>query len=847
MRWSRRVALAVVAGGIALPSAAQAQQIKAFPQAEGFGATALGGRGGDVYHVTKLNDDGSVGTLRYGVENAPSNGRTIVFDVGGWISLNSKLGLTRSRVTIAGHTAPGGIGIKNGQFSVGGDDVIVRHMRFRPGKITNIDHDSVNTNENAQRVIYDHISAEFSTDGGFDLQADEVTLQYSSVSYGLLTHSTGGLIQSPTGGAAGQLSFHHNLFAHNETRNPKARAELIDWRDNVVYNYHNGFLAGESETDVNPNWKANFDGNTYISNSGGNAGSGGRPMMTGGRTQNYDLWYGANALDRDADSADDPIVYTRAQAMTNQSVVSSAYNWSTTPFDVGDATVWQNGSPSAAYARVLEEFGATPWARDAINQLIHNQVLSRTGSRISTEAGLPSAGYPTLGGVAKPTDTDNDGMPDAWESRHGLSPTVASNNGDFDADGYTNLEEYLNDLGAFKAIGALEFDGAGRYADWSNWTGRWEPSRLDDVHVNTGTATVDAIGQKAGTLRIGATPGSNGTLAVQSGWLEVTNTLQVGPAGTGTVNQTGGSVIAGAGVTITNGAYNLSGGTLATPVLSKGPAGAFHFTGGTLTVGAFDGNLTQAGGTLDPAGTTTITGSYTTTNLAAAITIDIAGPIPGTQFDRVDVAGSATLAGVLRPQLTGATPAPTAAFTFLTFASRTGVFDAIENSQITPTQSWSVHYDNDSATLLAGRLTAAPVDGVFDVPGELLIDGAFTWTDSLVKLGAGDLVIDITDVTGVGPGAMLAIADGTVRLEGDGVLTLSALQFGDLGLATGETSLAGTMGFYAAVVPEPGSATLMLLAAAGLSARRRSDHPNLTCVKAFADLDEKVAGVRKTL
>ena len=68
-----------------------------------------------------------------------------------------------------------------------------------------------------------------------------------------------------------------------------------------------------------------------------------------------------------------------------------------------------------------------------------------------------------------------------------LSPTTASNNGDFDNDGYTNLEEYLNDLAAFKAAGPLEFQASlGRYADWTNWTRRWEPSRVDDVHINDG-------------------------------------------------------------------------------------------------------------------------------------------------------------------------------------------------------------------------------------------------------------------------------------------------------------------------------------------------------------------------
>jgi hypothetical protein len=516
-------------------------QIKAFPQAEGFGAAAAGGRGGDVYHVINLNDSGA-GSLRYGIENAPAAGRTIVFDIGGWISITSKLGVTKNKITIAGQTAPGGIGLRGAQFSVGGDDIIVRHMRFRPGKGAGSDHDSINTNENAQRVIYDHISAEYSTDGGFDVQADELTLQYSSVSFGLISHSTGGLIQSPSGGAAGELSFHHNMFAHNETRNPKARAELIDWRDNVIYNFHNGFIAGDSETDVNPNWRANFDGNTYISNSGGNSGSGGRPMMTGGRTQNYDLYYGLNALDRDGDSADDPIVYTRAQAQASQTIVSSAYNWFDTPFAA--AEVWQSGSPGAAYLRVLEQFGATPWARDAVNQLIHDQVLSRTGSRISHEDTLPiaNAGYPALGGVPKPLDTDDDGIPDEWEIKHGLSPTLVNNNGDFDSDGFTDLEEYLNDLAAFPAPGPLVFaGGTGRYASWGNWTRRWEPSRVDVVHINAGTATVDAVGQRAGVLQIGGAGGA--ALNITAGWIEVSTETKV--LANGRVNSSGGGFSAG--------------------------------------------------------------------------------------------------------------------------------------------------------------------------------------------------------------------------------------------------------------------------------------------------------------
>jgi pectate lyase len=688
----------------AVPAAVRAQ-IKAFPQAEGFGASALGGRGGDVYHVTNLTDAGP-GSLRFGLENAPASGRTIVFDVGGWITLTSKLGLTRSRVTIAGQTAPGGVGLRNGQFSNGGDDVIVRHMRFRPGKITNTDHDSINTNENAQRVIYDHISAEFSTDGGFDLQADEVTLQYSTVSYGLLTHSTGGLIQSPTGGAAGLLSFHHNLFAHNETRNPKARAELIDWRDNVVYNFHNGFLAGESETDVNPNWRANFDGNAYISNVGGNAGSGGRPMMTGGRTQNYDLWYGVNALDRDSDSTYDPIEYTRVQAMASQSIVSSAYNWMTTPFAAPD--IWQSGSPAAAYTRVLDEFGATPWQRDAVDQLLRTQVVSHTGVRISNEnqLGIANAGYPNLNpnNLTAPLDTDQDGMPDAWESKYGLDPLTASNNGDFDGDGYTNLEEYLNDLAAFEAVGPLEFDGSGRYADWANWTRQWEPSRADDVRINTGTATVDAVGQKAGTLRLLAASSATTVLSMSAGWLEVTTDVEVGTVGTGNVVHTGGSLrVLGGSVAILNGAYNLSGGTLTTPMLIKGAQGEFNFTGGVLSAGAVTFDLVNQGGVISPGnspGTTRIVGDLTMSG--GSILLELAGTGAG-QFDEVIVDGALSAGGTMTVALlSGYAPSVGDRFDVLDFDSASGSF-VLELPALTNGLTWDA-----SKLLVTGELHVVP-------------------------------------------------------------------------------------------------------------------------------------------
>ena len=124
-------------------------------------------------------------------------------------------------------------------------------------------------------------------------------------------------------------------------------------------------------------------------------------------------------------------------------------------------------------------------------------------------------------------DTDADGMPDAWEKAHSLNPNAADNNGDFDSDGYTNLEEYINEIAAWPAPQPISFNGAtnNRYAQITNWDIRWQPSKYDQVQINSGTAVVDAVGQHAGTLIIASQSGNTAQLNISNGWLLVERLL----------------------------------------------------------------------------------------------------------------------------------------------------------------------------------------------------------------------------------------------------------------------------------------------------------------------------------
>src|SRR5580765_6058300 len=155
----RRLIVALLLLGLALSACA----IPAFPGAEGFGAEAKGGRGGDVYYVTTL-EDGGKGSLRDAINSAKKGPRTILFKVSGTIHLKENLNVKRPNITIAGQSAPGdGICLADSSFTVDANDAVVRHLRVRLGTANPKAEDAI-TIEGGTNVIVDHCSASWSID-----------------------------------------------------------------------------------------------------------------------------------------------------------------------------------------------------------------------------------------------------------------------------------------------------------------------------------------------------------------------------------------------------------------------------------------------------------------------------------------------------------------------------------------------------------------------------------------------------------------------------------------------------------------------------------------------------------
>jgi pectate lyase len=417
--------MTLLGGAAAL--AQDSPQVPAFPGAEGAGAFARGGRGGRVLAVTHLGDAGP-GSFRAAVE--AEGPRIVVFRVGGLIELKAPLKISNPYLTIAGQTAPGGgICLKGYGCLIRADEVVVRHVRFRPGDVSGKEMDALAVLR-ARKVVLDHCSASWSVDETLSVTGEgcgEVTVQWCLITEGLNKsvhskgeHGFGSLIRTD-----GKVSYHHNLYAHQNSRCPRpgtygTAPGLLDFRNNVIYNW--GSRAGYSSEDPA---LVNYVGN-YLK-PGPSTRTPRHAFRVGGAATR--LFVADNFLDG---KADDPWSLILGAAGPNKAAE---------PFAVEPVTT---DAPDAALAKVLEQAGATRPARDAVDRRVVEEVRNGTGRIIDSQKDV--GGWPAYEPGEPPADGDADGMPDAWEVKHGFDPADAADGArDADGDGYTNVEEFLND------------------------------------------------------------------------------------------------------------------------------------------------------------------------------------------------------------------------------------------------------------------------------------------------------------------------------------------------------------------------------------------------------------------
>ena len=556
------VALAVMLSCVSLPAlaaqaepaAADSSRVAAFPGAEGGGMWTTGARGAEkpeVYHVTSLADSGE-GSFR----DAVSQGnRIVVFDVSGYIDLDSNVNVSHDNMTILGQTAPGdGICFRGNNIKIGGNNVILRYLRFRVGSKLKDGSDTkaqdgLEVPDNGNNIIIDHCSVSWGTDENLAAYAvKDLTVQYSIISEALnqSVHDKGEHGYAAIWGGV-NMSVHHNLIASHKSRNPKVGTSetvamtagytdaetLVDMKNNVFYNWGDKCGYGTEN-----------GAKTYIQN---NIYRPGPATPAGKRARIFELSVGqkyetnmlgsvyavGNRIDVEANDPD----YSNAKKVNENNwqddlhtgvYVDNKFYSST---DKSKMIITEPNEQykqyeaeypitldpvDSVYEDVLSNAGATLPKRDKVDERVINEVRTRTapsGSKGSvgllddpldgvpegSEAEYDDRGYPIFSNETRSADydADGDGIADSWEDKMGLNKENGYDSLKIGPDGYTWLEIFVEE----SIAGGKEPAGLALSAD-------------DKYYKTTDTITVTAAGGGAAPSNSWVTSYENGIVTV---------------------------------------------------------------------------------------------------------------------------------------------------------------------------------------------------------------------------------------------------------------------------------------------------------------------------------------------
>lgn len=411
------------------------QNIPAFPSAEGFGRYSSGGRGGEIYIVTNLNDSGE-GSLRKGITKKES--RTIVFAISGTIFLKSPLDINHGNLTILGQTAPGdGITIANYPVTLKSNNIILRYLRFRLGDLAKVEGDALG-GRNIENIMIDHCSMSWATDENMSFyRVKNLTVQWSIIAEALNksvhqkgAHGYGGI----WGGEP--ASFHHNLIMSNNSRNPRFSGsestvnpedEMVDFRNNVIFNWG--------------------DNNIY-----------------GGEKGKYNIinnYFKSGTISKHKDRIINPSI-PYGQFYVNGNFIEGYPKITTNNWDGGVQT------ENPLLAKAKEEFGkneikthtaqetlqlVTKYAgaslkRDEVDNRLINYLTNGYPKNISGIINSQNevGGFPILNSKITNIDSDKDGLPDDWEKANNLKIGI-KNGANFDLSSqYSNIEVYAESI-----------------------------------------------------------------------------------------------------------------------------------------------------------------------------------------------------------------------------------------------------------------------------------------------------------------------------------------------------------------------------------------------------------------